>query len=381
MAIKAWRIDAMDALGGLAFASYRAADLLDRPEEPADLDIPCFALSAPDFRPEPLVSRALAFAGTRRGHQFGVWADGQEIEFDELESVVEFVRRVYLMAAGRGGGGETPPPAGEVGGDRPFAPGGGPGEMVVTEIKKTAELFGSSYSLKHPGAIELVPWPIVNASRKRRGALFDLCGRAAMSVLTETSSRVVGPDHNAYPWWCRAFSAAFGIAVTFADYEVLGKDDWYYNAKLQVARPGLNFRHLLHDAIWWRADRLLRGDPLLALELVPVDPKVAGKLGHRSPNRASLFDVVRILVANPRLLAEDETGMRTALLLLGAAILCRTAQPGLPFDFAFETADALDGEAIWAWLVAQLPRGRFDGRVEGLISQVGLATVERGVTA
>jgi hypothetical protein len=68
-----WYIDALDGFGGLAFASHRPTDLL---LDSGGLAGPAWVLSAPDFTPEPVASRAIAMAATRRGLQLGLSLTG-----------------------------------------------------------------------------------------------------------------------------------------------------------------------------------------------------------------------------------------------------------------------------------------------------------------
>jgi hypothetical protein len=113
----AWRIDALDSRGGLAFASYRAADLLEADAYSAD--DPAVFIEAPDFRVENVSSRAIGLAAGDRSFQSGLFVDEAEVGFKTLTDLVEFVRRCYLRGAGGDGtdGG---------GGGLPFTPGEGP---------------------------------------------------------------------------------------------------------------------------------------------------------------------------------------------------------------------------------------------------------------
>jgi len=109
-----WRIDTLDARGGLAFASWREADL----EEGARLfDRPVFHFSPPAFTAIPVASPATALAAERHGFQMGLLDAEGEIPFENLTDVAEFVRRVYI-GSGRSDGDDgddspVPPPEGE----------------------------------------------------------------------------------------------------------------------------------------------------------------------------------------------------------------------------------------------------------------------------
>src|SRR2546421_12132183 len=51
-----WKIDTLDARGGLGFASWRAGDLSKSSN--IRLDTPCLFFGAPHFQPEPVANRA-----------------------------------------------------------------------------------------------------------------------------------------------------------------------------------------------------------------------------------------------------------------------------------------------------------------------------------
>lgn len=108
---RAWFIDALDARGGLAFASHRLPDLQ---EEIEDVEAPAVHLSAPSFAPEPLASRATGLSAARAGFQFGLFVEGVEVGFEELDDLINFVRRAYGASGGADGSndpGRAPPPS------------------------------------------------------------------------------------------------------------------------------------------------------------------------------------------------------------------------------------------------------------------------------
>jgi hypothetical protein len=107
-----WRIDTLDARGGLAFATWGEDNLtggLNASSEPY-----CIFVGPPDFRPEPVANRSMALAAGRGAFQTGLFVEGVEVPFPTPTAVAEFVRRTYLRGGGGdgidGGGGETPPP-------------------------------------------------------------------------------------------------------------------------------------------------------------------------------------------------------------------------------------------------------------------------------
>lgn len=107
-----WRIDTLDARGGLAFASCRGEDGAEGSS--AGGEPHCIFVGAPDFRPEPVANRSIALAAGRGAFQTGLFLGGAEVPFPTATAVAEFVRRAYLRSGGGdgadGGGGEGPAP-------------------------------------------------------------------------------------------------------------------------------------------------------------------------------------------------------------------------------------------------------------------------------
>lgn len=151
---EAWRIDGFDARAGLAFASWREADLVS---DNLQLERPAVFLSPPTFRPEVLASRAVGFGfGTRGQAQLGVFIDEAELGFDSLDELTEFVRRAYISSgggdAGGGGGGggrPRPPPIPEGGPDISF------GERPEGETPFSARLIIETAKRAHEAAVML----------------------------------------------------------------------------------------------------------------------------------------------------------------------------------------------------------------------------------
>jgi hypothetical protein len=111
-----WFNDAIDARGGLAIATQRLSDLkLDTLD---DCGASVF-ISPPSFLPEYVGSRSVGFALARNRAQPGLFHQDDEVPFDSLAAVAEFVRRSYLRGAGGDGtgenGGSAPPPSPEGG--------------------------------------------------------------------------------------------------------------------------------------------------------------------------------------------------------------------------------------------------------------------------
>src|SRR5262245_19802222 len=117
----AWRLDALDPVGGLAFASFRVSEL---EVERLDTAIPAVFIGAPTFQPVNVASRSAGLSATRRSFQPGLFIGAEEVGFPELEDAIEFVRRCYIRGGGGAGGGTggAPPPRPDDHGPK-FAPG------------------------------------------------------------------------------------------------------------------------------------------------------------------------------------------------------------------------------------------------------------------
>jgi hypothetical protein len=124
----AWRFDALDARGGLAFASYRGPDLIGGTTLNGDL--PGVFIGAPEFQPLNLLNRAVGLAAGRHAFQTGLFLGRDEVGFESLDDLVEFTRRCYL----RGGAGDGAGPGGGVPPILPLGPEGGPELPSPTEL-------------------------------------------------------------------------------------------------------------------------------------------------------------------------------------------------------------------------------------------------------
>lgn len=118
-----WYVDVLDPRAGVAFVTQRDADLKDLKDLNTTGNAPTFFIGPPSFMPE-IVARRVGFARARQHRQqLGLFVGKQELPFDSLAAVVEFVRRVYLGGAAGDGqgenGGAAPPPQTPEGGETP----------------------------------------------------------------------------------------------------------------------------------------------------------------------------------------------------------------------------------------------------------------------
>lgn len=127
-----WYIDALDPLGGRAFATWRGPGVFE--DEIAEAPGRTVFIGPPTFQAEPLSGMAIGLAATRAAFQAGVYDEEDEIPFPTIQAVSEFVRRIFLAGAG----GEGPGPGGG-----PSGPGGeglpGLEPGMLAEIEKRME--------------------------------------------------------------------------------------------------------------------------------------------------------------------------------------------------------------------------------------------------
>jgi hypothetical protein len=252
----AWYIDALDVRGGLAQATFRNDDLCHAEglEVAGGGGVPDSVLGSiaffapPAFVPELAATRGVGFALARQQAQAGVFLRGNELGFDSLAAVAEFVRRVYLSGGGGDGadenGGTAPPPSPE-GGRRPTEArmtdleGGGTTDPVNALFRFTGDYLKLAHNTKAGTSTPPPPPPTLPVAA---GAGVDVRGRrlvrGALRVLREINRR--RPNGNVTPdvlhWLTTldhfaAIAMRMGLWPLFHDEFRDGKTmaDWLYN--------------------------------------------------------------------------------------------------------------------------------------------------------
>jgi len=211
-----WRIDALDARGGLAFASQR--DHRFSEIEHGGASPLCVFIGAPGFQPEIVANRSIALASIRGAFQFRLYvktAEGaEEVAFPTLEAVTQFVRRAFLRSGGGDGaggeGGEGPTPLPRDG--RPDLPGTAEliekGETLANLIAGAASLFRKSSGNCKPGDVApFGSWPGSRDLDSSASRAFDggsILANAALTLLREMLRRMPdGKDTRALMNWHR----------------------------------------------------------------------------------------------------------------------------------------------------------------------------------
>ncbi|MGW9945415.1 hypothetical protein J2W92_000730 [Rhizobium leguminosarum] len=370
-----WYIDALDTTAGSAFASYRNADLMDVEE----LSEPAYYLQAPFFRPEPVASRALAFAATRAEHQLGLFDAKQEVAFASLEDLTEFVRRAYVASgggdgAGGGGGGPTPPnPPDDEDGPSPELPDLGSSEQIQRMLGFSVRIQNSDdgrRSIEREGPTQA--WPIANFQPYGPEQLEARDGYRALSVaagvlLLEFFRRFPrGPDRlrdweEGY-WRLNSFLSYFDFYGEFSD-------AFSDPVNKTIAQHGPLQRwlkdHPYEERRWWSHEyRWLAYAPqrnldvLDSLSLWPVPESIAQK------RDVSVRDYLATYLASPGTLKNTHGA---AIILFASACI---ASQGIAIPWGAYSASepyARLSTAGLRWLVRQLPSTIFEDRLEKLI--------------
>ena len=97
-----WYVDAIDVRGGMAVGTQRNRDLM---QDSWNESGPSVFISPPAFALNSCRPERQALPLLRNFAQTGLFNDGQEVPFDSLAALAEFVRRSYLRGTGGDGAG------------------------------------------------------------------------------------------------------------------------------------------------------------------------------------------------------------------------------------------------------------------------------------
>jgi len=383
-------IDALDPLGGIAFASLREPDLT---AEAVTDDVPCWYIVAPEFEPVSVSSRMIGLAAAARGtFQLGFSLDGEtELAFPTLAALAEFVRRLYLS----GGAGDGP---GGIGPDWPVEPpegGGRPegleefsveGENIRNILIDFAEQISTA-----SGELSLVGDP------NKAAKALDLGVRQAPTVLR------LGEEAfalSSYAIFCVSH-AAFDLVRSREDLseETMAEmsksiqvvTNWIgafrltspYRRQLAASlRDRLKENPTLFDTVFpdffgggVSLPPVWSRDPLDLLATLPVPDFVlreADRASHRTWR--SLKDLFFGCLGSPELLISGvHSADRQALFWLAAVVLCQGGQ-GVPFSLATSRLVGADDRFfadVLAWLKAQMPTHAYAPALETGIEESG----------
>ena len=425
-----WRFDALDARGGLAFASFRGADLrADKID-----DVHAVHLGPPSFSPEPILSRALGFAAFHGAFQPGLFLEDHEVAFSTLSSLIEFVRRAYLAGGGgdstNGGGSGVPPVPPELGEGPTDTPDVGSSDGEGGMAGDVASFCSVSDRLKftagQPISYENFTWLPRQAENPRQAApdrTFDLGGDlvlAARDLAIELLRRFPGTrDSRLYARWQasadrlgRAYDELWlsrkvlegpeALPLGFAMAAAVDRSpEFWYDPRwfagelkkgtydvLEAATCGF-FGVWLPEGVWHSRYLRLSGrynsqrafvesDPSDDLASWPL-PMTLQRAGLAAEN---LLELLTLFTGAPRRIAGLKGRAVPAaihLVAFGAAHLAKAADALTRQEWSSWPHYTGSPDSLWTysaaqrgldWLAAQMPRMAFPPSVEDVIGEV-----------
>jgi len=279
-----WKIDTMDARGGLAFASLRESDDLSGNLLPTASQ-GCVFIGAPDFLPEPVSDRALGLAAGRGAFQRGLFNENrEEVSFRSPTEISEFVRRAFLRGSGGddsdGDGGEPPPETPVDAPDFPEIPRPGDSQnerslrtLIGGSLDKFAYLIGTT----KPGQSTPTPWvsekgkaPDIS-DRFSDGA--DILAAGALRMVHEMLRRFPTANQTAALERWQRVCMRFGHTLDRLELWPILLSGKYFSTLLQSLRyvasqrtsdfPFLNYAHFPDPSVGFLLDLIFRqGFPL-----------------------------------------------------------------------------------------------------------------------
>jgi hypothetical protein len=381
---KFWYLDAIDTRGGLAIATQRDRDLTRSRLVEAG---PSVFVAPPAFVPEYIESRGTAF-GLSRGHaQLGVFIGDEEVPFDSLAAVAEFVRRAYLRGAGGDGAGEnggprppTPPPEGGEPSDGliPMHP-SGEHDLAVSLIgagtvnKALSAKLEVGYADKGTAIFIERSDKIESAENHRRLA------RGALRTLHELVRRRPSGQANKLNWFI-SFEKLLGFMMRMGLWpllsaEVQGGDlfTWLFGDKHARQTPyddniREDFNMYSHWARFWGGAHWawqMSTDAFDELAYFPVPP---GALPLARPDANNLQALLTVYVATPQTVLAYEI----AEMVIFAAACLNVRGEFTPRDWVnkHELQRSFASQLVNAagiWLSANVPKLVYASKVESLI--------------
>jgi hypothetical protein len=399
-----WYVDTLDARGGLAFASWRAAD---SKEDTALRDRPVFHFSPPAFAPIPIASPAPALAAERYGFQLGLFDADGEVPFGSLDEVAEFVRRIYIGTGRSDGtsGGEgvpAPPPEGEPP-DLPSEP--LRGDADEGPLRKGLRRLEKAIMLTSRGTATEISWSTglreKTHSHKRSsqvaiGGVLTLVETLArfpgsgseekLEIWLATASRLVATccrlgvvqflESGVYPFVesaCRQFLKSAGpVLINHPRHNYLNSV-WEALALMADFDPGYEY--------WLRRVLEVRGsapgaEPFEDLSRFPIAHKYAVAIAAPEPARASIADLLSSILASPTRIKASPNIDAIAMFAAARIVSFDGASPVIGDSYSahhhpqrLEARLAQREARAYDWLSRELPRFAFSYPVEELINK------------
>jgi hypothetical protein len=339
-----WYIDALDALGGYAFASFRKAG-----EE--SWEAPSVAIYPPAFVAEPIASGATALAATRGSFQRGLVINGAEVPFQECVHLSEFVRRLFVSgSAGSGGAGPLIPQV-------PVEPStGSDGEAESVSILRKAVSHFDDLSRRVRRYATQTPWWKA-----------DLSYSGDFAACLQTAGLLINASIMSTP------------VRQSSQVDALARIDWAC-AALGLPGPRGLPRLMAFGAGWWALPPQIGAIDDVLSDL-PI-PQWVGTSLNLNLESCSLFHILALGCAAPIVLLRAHSDA-LALFLFAASLVARNAEAtrnlgAFVSDFWVpipqrEAAIALDDrmrglhDVTVTWLESSLPRFAFDHQIESAI--------------
>lgn len=399
----AWRIDTLDPRGGLSFATWREATLFDE----GDLEgAPVFFIGAPTFAPQAVANRSVALAAERHGFQLGLLDAEGEVEFQTLEDVADFVRRLYLSSA-RGNpteGGTTPPPPPD---DSPLGGGEALSPLEPGPLAEAVATFQRRSNLLSRGQQRPFRWTEAFERPARAGTPEDQLRRGAVILVREILLRfptALSPRN--LERWRQAASALATVLWRLelrGDLQQAGELGQFAEEFLvrcwSKVEPGLHphghehsvyaMLNVLEGGVYdgpygWRPMGQVANppEPMAILARIPVPLVLAKAMKLPEPARATLATTLSVGLGDPAVIAAHPE--IEALITLAAALVAAVDAPGAATSwhrYEYEPLSRLTMpyrreqlmDAARIWLARNLPARIFDAALEAMISKNGCA--------
>jgi len=400
-----WYLDAIDPRGGRAIAAQRKANL--SASSSLDENTPVAFIGGPLFEPQVVSSRAAGFAMARGRAQFGLHANGEEVAFDSVAAVAEFVRRTYVRGSGGDGSGENGVPP------LPLAPDEDDGgfdaealprlesnpeiDLIARILAHSNRFLSVSGSLK-PGA-SVMSVPLAGAGRAPSAYGFGIgrLVRGAVRMLREVVRRCPSKSGTMeYLGWCETFDRALYVVTAMDLWGRLprhlsagfnGVRQWLFDAPPD--RLPLRYRWLIRQLVrgdfrrgsplplQWNGFRFFPEtyDPVSDLARIPVAKKFIPDVSTDARNLLAVLSVVTatpadLLLHDPKAASVQAVMEARAELALLAAAYLNLGTERQSANWGDATSDLFLARLVStaeSWLSANCPKRVFAIAVEKMI--------------
>jgi len=432
---KQWRFESIDIRAGMAIALWREERDAEHGLPPEHA--PALFFGPPHFQPEPMVNTAVALSACRGTFEPGLYIDekGQiEASFATPEQVSEFLRRAYVSgAAGDGGdGGDAgpvpPPPEGD---DGNWEPSPSYESRIVWDLTTRIKQFETAVQALPQSSSKSFFWGEAVIQRQERyigkRAAVDgdvsALATAGLALIAEMLRRM--PAMSEAKAWLRWYDDARELTCVLVELGVIqliqvgpfrdGLETVLRRSRLveienmsekrrlrllwlilfgPVVHGSSSLQNLISlldelgdDEYWYFSDRWIfpafmhQGDPLDTLSRLPLPDVLHSILPDDVRNKASVFHLLNLFVAEPQIVSRDPSTTQLALCLALFAAACiastRTAvhhagAAQLSFGHNDHERARRAIEQAHTWLIEHLPRTAYAKSYEAIIGKTKL---------